>query len=68
MLWKSLESSSSLSRKLQLYLPKFSIEGSYQLEKILPTLGIRDLFTSHADLGGFTNHSNIQVSEVSRGS
>ncbi|XP_059541867.1 plasma serine protease inhibitor [Myotis daubentonii] len=51
-------------RKLQLYLPKFSIEGSYQLEKILPTLGIRDLFTSHADLGGFTNHSNIQVSEM----
>lgn len=68
MLWKSLERSSSLSRKLQLYLPKFSIEGSYQLEKILPKLGIRDLFTSDADLGGFTNHSNIQVSEVSKGS
>ncbi|XP_066132185.1 plasma serine protease inhibitor [Saccopteryx bilineata] len=49
-------------RKLQLYLPKFSIEGSYQLEKVLPQLGIRDLFTSQADLTGFTNHSNIQVS------
>lgn len=51
-------------RKLQLYLPKFSIEGSYQLDKILPKLGIRDIFTSHADLTGFTNHSNIQVSEM----
>ncbi|XP_054571414.1 plasma serine protease inhibitor-like [Eptesicus fuscus] len=51
-------------RKLQLYLPKFSIEGSYQLETILPTLGIRDLFTSRADLAGFTNHSNIQVSQM----
>ncbi|XP_045433165.1 plasma serine protease inhibitor isoform X2 [Pipistrellus kuhlii] len=50
-------------RKLQLYLPKFSIEGSYQLEKVLPRLGIRDLFTSHADLAGFTNHSGIQVSQ-----
>lgn len=51
-------------RKLQLYLPKFSMEGSYQLEKVLPKLGIRDLFTSQADLTGFTNHSNIQVSEM----
>lgn len=51
-------------RKLQLYLPKFSIEGSYHLEKVLPKLGIRDIFTSHADLTGFTNHSNIQVSEM----
>lgn len=51
-------------RKLQLFLPKFSIEGSYQLEKIFPKLGIRDLFTSRADLGGFTNHSNIQVSQM----
>ncbi|XP_039740054.1 plasma serine protease inhibitor isoform X2 [Pteropus medius] len=51
-------------RKLLLYLPKFSIESSYQLEKVLPKLGIRDIFTSHADLTGLTNHSNIQVSEM----
>ena len=59
------ERSSSLSRQLELYLPKFSIEGSYQLEKVLPKLGIRDVFTSHADLTGISNHSSIQVSEVS---
>ncbi|XP_014698623.2 plasma serine protease inhibitor-like [Equus asinus] len=53
-----------IKRRLELYLPKFSIEGSYQLEKILPKLGISDVFTSQADLSGLTNHSNIQVSEM----
>lgn len=56
-----------MRRRLQLYLPKFSIEGAYQLEKVLPRLGIRELFTSQADLTGLTNHSNVQVSEVSAG-
>ncbi|XP_036738213.2 plasma serine protease inhibitor-like [Manis pentadactyla] len=51
-------------RQLELYLPKFSIEGSYQLHKVLPKLGIRDVFTSHADLTGITNHSNIHVSQM----
>lgn len=51
-------------RQLDLYIPKFSIEGSYQLDKILPKLGIRDIFTSHADLSGITGHANIQVSEM----
>ncbi|CAH6850599.1 plasma serine protease inhibitor [Phodopus roborovskii] len=49
---------------LNLYLPKFSIEGTYRLEKILPKLGIRDAFTSHADLSGITNHANIKLSEM----
>ncbi|XP_076979567.1 plasma serine protease inhibitor [Tamandua tetradactyla] len=51
-------------RQLQLYFPKFSITGSYQLEKVLPKLGIRDIFSSSGDLTGITNHSNIQVSEM----
>ncbi|KAM5272982.1 plasma serine protease inhibitor-like [Ctenodactylus gundi] len=51
-------------RRLVIYLPKFSIEGSYHLEKILPKLGITDVFTSQADLSGISNHSNIQVSEM----
>lgn len=51
-------------RQLELYLPKFSIEGSYQLDKILPRLGISDVFTSHADLSAITSYSNIQVSEM----
>ncbi|XP_004455967.1 plasma serine protease inhibitor [Dasypus novemcinctus] len=51
-------------RHLDLYFPKFSITGSYQLEKVLPKLGIHDIFSSHADLTGITNHSNIQISEM----
>ncbi|XP_037057882.1 plasma serine protease inhibitor [Peromyscus leucopus] len=51
-------------RKLNLYLPKFSIEGTYQLEKILPKLGIRDIFTTHADLSGITDYPNIKLSEM----
>uniref|UniRef100_A0A8C3WTI2 Serpin family A member 5 n=1 Tax=Catagonus wagneri TaxID=51154 RepID=A0A8C3WTI2_9CETA len=54
----------SMKRQLELYLPKFSIEGSYQLDKVLPKLGIRDIFTSDADLTGISNTSNIQVSEM----
>ncbi|XP_037687893.1 plasma serine protease inhibitor isoform X2 [Choloepus didactylus] len=50
-------------RQLQLYFPRFSITGSYQLEKVLPNLGIRDIFSSFADLTGMTNHSSIQISE-----
>ncbi|XP_070213997.1 plasma serine protease inhibitor isoform X1 [Bos mutus] len=53
-----------MKRRLELYLPKFSIEGSYQLEEVLPKLGIRDIFTSDADLTGISNHSSIRVSEM----
>lgn len=55
----------SLSRQLNLYLPKFSIDGTYKLEKILPKLGIQDIFTTDADLSGLTDHPNIKLSEVS---
>ncbi|KAK7817459.1 hypothetical protein U0070_024933 [Myodes glareolus] len=51
-------------RRLSLYLPKFSIEGTYHLEKILPKLGIKDVFTSHADLSGMIDHGNIKLSEI----
>ncbi|XP_055448730.1 plasma serine protease inhibitor [Psammomys obesus] len=51
-------------RRLDLYLPKFSIEGTYQLEKILPKLNIKDVFTSHADLSGITDHTSIKLSEM----
>uniref|UniRef100_A0A8C2R3R0 Serpin domain-containing protein n=1 Tax=Capra hircus TaxID=9925 RepID=A0A8C2R3R0_CAPHI len=53
-----------MKRRLELYLPKFSIEGSYQLEEVLPKLGIRDVFTSNADLTGISNHSSIWLSEM----
>ncbi|EHB04103.1 Plasma serine protease inhibitor [Heterocephalus glaber] len=51
-------------RRLNLYLPKFSIEGSYHLEKIFPNLGIRDIFTHDADLSGIFKYPNIQLSQM----
>ncbi|XP_075388173.1 plasma serine protease inhibitor [Tenrec ecaudatus] len=51
-------------RHLQLYLPRFSVGTSYQLEKVLPKLGISDIFTSQADLGALSHQANMQVSEM----
>ncbi|KAM9091907.1 LOW QUALITY PROTEIN: kallistatin [Megaptera novaeangliae] len=47
-------------RKLKLYIPQFSISGSYKFD-ILPKVGIMDLF-SRADLSGITE-LNLQVSK-----
>ncbi|XP_038193888.1 plasma serine protease inhibitor [Arvicola amphibius] len=51
-------------RRLGLCLPKFSIEGTYHLEKILPKLGIKDVFTSNADLSGMIDNANVNLSEM----
>lgn len=55
----------SYSRKLWLYLPKFSISGSYSLDQLLPRLGIRDLFSQQANLSGISTRENLMVSKVS---
>ncbi|XP_044929172.1 alpha-1-antichymotrypsin [Mustela putorius furo] len=47
-----------------LYLPKFSISSSYNLEEILPQLGVREVFTPQADLSGVTGEKNLAVSQV----
>ncbi|KAK2104689.1 Alpha-1-antichymotrypsin [Saguinus oedipus] len=48
----------------ELYLPKFSISGDYNVEHILPQLGIEEVFTNKADLSGITGARNLQVSQV----
>lgn len=52
-------------RKLWLYLPKFSASGSYNLDELLPQLGIQDLFTRRANLSGIAAQDNLLVSKVS---
>ncbi|XP_076979568.1 alpha-1-antichymotrypsin [Tamandua tetradactyla] len=47
-----------------LYVPKFSISSDYNLEGILPQLGMREVFTSDADLSGITGSKNLMVSQV----
>ena len=55
----------SILRRIELSLPKFSISTDYSLEKILPQLGIREVFSTHADLSGITGSRELRVSQVS---
>ncbi|XP_036062577.1 serine protease inhibitor A3N-like [Onychomys torridus] len=48
----------------ELYMPKFSISSDYSLEKILPQLGIREVFSLQADLSRITGAKNLTVSKV----
>ncbi|XP_075803496.1 serine protease inhibitor A3N-like [Microtus pennsylvanicus] len=53
------------SRKIhKLSLPKFSISTDYRLEDILPQLGIREVFSTQADLSGITGTKDLRVSQV----
>ncbi|XP_028617704.1 serine protease inhibitor A3C-like [Grammomys surdaster] len=48
----------------ELYLPKLTISTDYSLEEVLPELGIREVFSSQADLSGITGAKDLQVSRV----
>ncbi|XP_042670869.1 alpha-1-antitrypsin-like [Centrocercus urophasianus] len=50
--------------KIQLYFPKFSISGSYEITNILSKMGIVDVFTNQADLSGITGVPELKVSKV----
>ncbi|XP_048218795.1 alpha-1-antichymotrypsin-like isoform X1 [Perognathus longimembris pacificus] len=47
-----------------LYLPKFSISGSYELQSILRQMGIREAFSTQADLSGITTRQQLEVTQV----
>ncbi|KAK7817441.1 hypothetical protein U0070_024915 [Myodes glareolus] len=48
----------------ELSLPKFSISTDYSLQDILPQLGIREVFSTQADLSGITRAKDLRVSQV----
>ncbi|XP_047651521.1 serpin A11 [Phacochoerus africanus] len=50
---------------LDLHLPRFSISGTYNLEEILPRIGLTNLFSLEADLSGITGQLNRTISRVS---
>ncbi|XP_009945459.1 PREDICTED: serine protease inhibitor A3M-like [Leptosomus discolor] len=58
--WRTLVSKSSAN----LYLPKFSLYGTYNLKDILYKMGIMDLFTDKADLSGITGQPQHRISQM----
>ncbi|XP_074959906.1 alpha-1-antitrypsin-like [Phalacrocorax aristotelis] len=51
-------------RLVNLYFPKFSISGSYEIKNILSKMGIVDVFTDQADLSGITGTLELKLSKV----
>ncbi|XP_017546380.1 protein Z-dependent protease inhibitor [Pygocentrus nattereri] len=50
--------------KLEVYLPKFKMEQSYPLHKILPAMGIQNIFKNTANLKGMSQEPGLKVSQV----
>ncbi|XP_076407416.1 serine protease inhibitor A3N-like isoform X1 [Peromyscus maniculatus bairdii] len=48
----------------KLYMPKFSISSDESIEDILQQLGIREVFSTQADLSGITGAKDLTVSKV----
>uniref|UniRef100_U3JIJ8 Serpin domain-containing protein n=1 Tax=Ficedula albicollis TaxID=59894 RepID=U3JIJ8_FICAL len=53
-----------LQSSMNLYFPRFSISGSYEISNTLRKMGIVDVFTNQADLSGITGTSELKVSQV----
>uniref|UniRef100_A0A8D2PKQ1 Thyroxine-binding globulin n=1 Tax=Zosterops lateralis melanops TaxID=1220523 RepID=A0A8D2PKQ1_ZOSLA len=49
---------------VNLYLPKFTLYGTYNLKDILYKMGIMDLFTDKADLSGITGQPQHRISQA----
>ncbi|KAK2507774.1 hypothetical protein MC885_013470, partial [Smutsia gigantea] len=50
---------------LDLHLPRVSISGAYNLEEILPHIGLTNIFNLEADLSGIIGELNKTISRVS---
>ncbi|KAL0967556.1 hypothetical protein UPYG_G00253740 [Umbra pygmaea] len=50
--------------KLEVQLPRFMLEKSYSLQKILPGMGFSQVFQESADLSGIGGETNLTLSEV----
>ena len=54
-----------LCRRLEVQLPRFILEQSYSLQKVLPGLGISEVFQDSADFSGIGGETGLRLSEVS---
>jgi len=53
-----------LSREVELQLPRFSFEKTYQLVPVLNAMGIKNLFVPSANLTGFSDNTNLQLDDA----
>ncbi|NWU66435.1 A1AT protein, partial [Pterocles burchelli] len=51
-------------RRIELYIPKLSISGTYDLKKIFINLGATDVFSDRADLSGIAEKPDVKVSKA----
>ncbi|NXA46253.1 A1AF antiproteinase, partial [Nothocercus julius] len=58
--WRTLVSKSSAN----VYLPKFTLYGKYNLKNVLYKMGVVDVFTDKADLSGITGQPQHRVSQA----
>ncbi|KFO89588.1 Alpha-1-antiproteinase F, partial [Buceros rhinoceros silvestris] len=58
--WRTLVS----KRSLNVYIPKFTVSGTYDLKDMLYKMGIVDLFTDKADLSGITGQPQHRISQA----
>ncbi|XP_064181550.1 protein Z-dependent protease inhibitor [Anguilla rostrata] len=50
--------------KIEVHLPKFKMDQSYEMHKILPHLGIAKAFENMANFSGLSKEQGLKVSEV----
>ncbi|NWR67661.1 A1AF antiproteinase, partial [Bucorvus abyssinicus] len=58
--WRTLVS----KRSANVYIPKFTLYGTYDLKDMLYKMGIMDLFTDKADLSGITGQPQHRISQA----
>ncbi|XP_006879155.1 PREDICTED: serpin A12 [Elephantulus edwardii] len=58
--WKKIISKSVVD----VYMPRFSITGTYNLKKVLSHMGITKIFEEHGELTGISPHRSLKVGEA----
>ena len=56
--------SNLFEQKVTVSLPKFKFETKYELDSLLPALGMNIVFGNNADLSGITDNINLKVSKA----
>ncbi|NXI30419.1 A1AT protein, partial [Sterrhoptilus dennistouni] len=56
--------SSLKEREIYLYLPKFSVSSSYDLESLFKKMGVTEVFSNQADLSGVAKNLPLTVSKA----